>query len=387
MPVLPSLVASLTSDSSGGTVGPDVIVPGSQQVLPALFLLLAVVALAAVVGVAVRRRVRSRRDLPRKRPVGLAAAAAVVVVACIGAWATRPPPFFVPRFGPLPQLMPDDNVFRRSATDLPVAADSATWIAPIAELPLSPGFAGRVVDGVVWGVPYNFVDGDTPRHDVDIRIATDTSYPGPYPITDPAYIEAMPTYHFDMHYVGIDPDAAQVWELLSVRNWFGRWEADAGATYLTDSNDYPRGSSIAAGLPLLPGTVTYDEVAAGSVDHVALGVIERSALDRWVWPARNTDGRSSAADAVPQGAWMRLRSDADLSGLGPQARVVAEGLQRHGMIISDTGPGFTVRGAPDGRWDDDDLATLRQLTAGDFEVVDPSGVVVDADSLAVVPPR
>lgn len=368
-------------------MGPDVIVPGSQQVLPVLFLLLAVLALLVVVGLVVRRVLRARRQAPRRRPVGVVVCAAVVVVACLGAWATRPPPFFVPRFGELPPLMPEDNVFRRTATDLPVAAESDRWIAPIADLPLSPGFAGRVVDGVVWGVPYNFVDGDTPRHDVDIRIAADTSYPGPYPITDPAYIEAMPTYHFDMHYVGIDTDAAQVWELLSVRNWFGRWEADAGAWYRTDSNDYPQGSSIAAGLPLLPGTVTYDEVAAGSIDHVALGVIERSALDTWVWPARDTDGRSSAADAVPQGAWLRLRPDADLSGLGPQARIVAEGLQRHGMIISDTGPGFTVRGAPDGRWDDDDLATLRQLTVGDFEVVDPSSVVVAADSLAVTPPR
>ena len=83
---------------------------------------------------------------------------------------------------------------------------------------------------------------------------------------------------------------------------------------------------------------------------------------------------------------MRLRADADLSGLGPQAAVVATALQRYGMILSDTGPGFVVRGAPDQRWDDDDLASLRRLSASDFEVVDPSAIVVEGGSLAVTPP-
>ncbi|UDY37715.1 hypothetical protein [Dermatobacter hominis] len=381
-----SVAPVLGVEAPGGTVGPDVIVPGSQQVLPVLFLLVAVVAVLVVVGLLVRRRVRARRELPRRRPVGVAVAAVVALVAGCGAWATRPPPFFVPRFAALPTLMPPDNLFLRSVADLPVSSDSERWIASIEDLELSPSFSGEVVDGVVFGIPYNFVDDATPRRDVTIRLATEQSDPGPYPITDPAYIEAMPTYHFDMHYVGIDVATHDVWELLSVRSWFGRWEADAGARYRTDSNDYPRGWTIAAGLPLLPGTVTYDQVAAGSVDHVVLGALERSAADRWIWPARATDGRSTSPDAVPQGAWLRLRADADLSGLGPQARVIATGLQRYGMVLSDTGPGFGVRGTPDARWDQADIQSLRALSAADFEVVDPSGIVVSPDSLAVRPP-
>lgn len=378
--------AVLGVDAPGGTVGPDVILPGSQQVLPVLLLLLALIAAVVAVGLAIRRRVRRRRDLPRRAPIGLSIAVVVAVVSAGCAFATRPPPFFVPRFAPLPALVPPDSVFLRTADDLPVAATSQQWIASVASLELSPSFGGKVVDGIVWGIPYNFVDASTPRRDVDIKLRPDMSFPGPYPITDPAYIENMPTYSFDMHYIGVDPDAHEVWELLSLRSWFGRLEADSGAHYRTDSNDYPHGSSIAADMPLLPGTITYDEVAAGSVGHVTLGVIETSASGRWIWPARNSDGRSSAPDTIPQGAWMRLRSDADLSRLGPQARVIAQGLQRYGLILSDTGLGFGLRGTPDSRWNDSDISTLRTLSGADFEVVDPSGIVVDPTRLAVRPP-
>ncbi len=379
------LVRGFALDAPGGTVGPDTILPGSEQVLPALALLVALVAVVVAVVVLSVRFVRSRKGATLGRPVVASIAVVVAVLAAGCAWVMRPPAFFVPRFGPLPELLPADSVFRRTAADLPVSPDSERWIAEVADLPLRPGFSGRVVDGVVWGVPYNFVDAATPRRQVSIKGRPQDSFPGPYPITDPAYVENMPTYHFDMHYLGVDAASGEVWELLSLRSWFGRLEADSGAHYLLGSNDYPHGSSIAVDMPLLPGVITYDEVAAGSVDHVVLAGIERSA-PRWVWPARNSDGRSADPDAPPQGAWMRLRSDADVSKLGPQARVVAAGLQRYGLILSDTGGGFGLRGTPDGRWNDEDLATLSNLHAGDFEVVDPSGIVVDPSRLAVRPP-
>ena len=87
------------------------------------------------------------------------------------------------------------------------------------------------------------------------------------------------------------------------------------------------------------------------------------------------------------GAWLRLRADADLSGLGPQARVIAEGLQRHGLVLADTSnERFGLRGTADGRWDRVDLRTIGQLDAKDFEVVDQSGLMVAKDSMAARPP-
>ena len=365
--------------------GPDVVVPGSQQLLPALLVIVTLIALVVVATTLVVRRRRSRRGEPRRRPVVLATATVVALVAAGLAFANRPPPFFVPRFVALPRLLPPDAFFYRRADSLPVSPDSARWIRAQGAQVLGPNFSGRVVDGVVYGIPFNLVDRGTPTEDVSIRRGTATSYPGPYPISDPAYIQSMPTYGVDMHYVAIDEGRHLMWELGSARAWFGRWEADYGARWRLDSLDYGHGSTTGSGLPLMPGVISYDEVARGRIDHVVLAGSPVSAPGRWIWPARKTDGRSTDPDAPPQGAWFRLRADADLSKLGPQARVVAEGLQRYGAILSDTSPGFRVRGTPDARWDDADLRTLGTLSTDDFEVVDSSGVMVSPTSMAARP--
>ncbi len=153
-----------------------------------------------------------------------------------------------------------------------------------------------------------------------------------------------------------------------------------------DSNAYPEGSTIAAGMPLLPGTITFDEVESGSIDHLLLGASPITAAGEFVWPARGADGTSEDPWAPPMGSWLRLRSDVSLEGLGPQATVIAEAARRHGVLLSDTGPGFGLRGTPDARWDDADLATLSQLSMDDFEVVDPTSIISDPRSLAVEQP-
>ena len=63
-----------------------------------------------------------------------------------------------------------------------------------------------------------------------------------------------------------------------------------------------------------------------------------------------------------------------LAGLGPQARAVALALKRYGMILADNGSPWYVTGAPDRRWDDDDLHGLGRLTGRDFEAVDTTGL-------------
>lgn len=367
--------------------GPEVLVPGSDFLMMGLGRLLLLLGALALVVALVLRLVRRRRHPDRRRPpivVGLAAA--VTLLGLVLTVVTWPPRFFVPEFPALPQLLPDQALFYRPVTDLPVSPDSDRWIASQQSFPVRAAFSGQVEDGVVWGLPFNLVDDSTPRIDVELTQYPEASYPGPYPITDPAYIESMPTYHFDQHYLALDLERRQAWELIATRRWFGRWQAGAGETWSMDSLDYPDGSSIAAGLPLLPGSVTYTEVASGRIDHAILGVSWVTAKDQFVWPARGTDGRSTDPDAPPMGAWMRLKSDVDLSGLGPQAQIVARAAQQYGVILSDTGPEFSLRGTPDGRWDDEDLRTLRTLTTDSFEFVDTTGVMVSPDSMAANPP-
>ena len=380
-----------------GIVGPEVQLPGSDQFLlmmGRLLLLLGVLAWVVWLVVQLVRMLRRRAAVrrgdeppPRRRrrrvPITLGV---VTVVGLVTTVATLQPPFFVPEFPPLPQLLPDEALFYRPVTDLPVAADSERWIASQGGLAWGSGFSGEEYAGVAAGMPFNLADRSTPMVDVELTQYPDSSYPGPYPITDPAYIEMLPNYGFDQHYLVLDLEQRRAWELIAARRWFGRWQAGAGASWSMDSVDYPIGSTIAAGLPLLPGTITYDEVADGSIDHLLLGASPITATGRFVWPARGGDGVSTDPDAPPMGAWMRLRADADLSALGPQARVIAEAAQRYGVLLSDTGPGFGLRGTVDARWDNADLATLNELSTDDFEFLDVSSIIVSEDSMAARPP-
>ncbi|MFM7067874.1 MAG: hypothetical protein ACKOYM_00290 [Actinomycetes bacterium] len=369
----------------GPVRGPDTALPGSQHVAPLFFGLIALVALIAVAVTAVRWRRRLRKGVVA-RPVGLIVSGVIAAISLALLGVALPPKFFVPEFPALPRLFPEQAFFYRPITDLPVAAASDRWIASQRGASLSPAFSGEVVMGSVNGVPFNPVDASTERHQINFTQFPATSPREPVPIADPAYIETMPAYTYDQHYVGIDVAAGQMWELIAVRKWWSRWEADAGALWDLDSLDFAKGSTIASGMPLFPMVITYEEVAAGAVRHAALlgGPVSRS-FDP-IWPARSTDGQVAAPDALPQGGWLRLRADVDLSRLGPQARVIARGRQQYGMVMSDTGPIWGVRGTPDGRWDNDDLRTLRGLTANDFEVVDASGIAVAAGSMEARPP-
>ena len=149
----------------------------------------------------------------------------------------------------------------------------------------------------------------------------------------------------------------------------------------------PPGSTPAPGLPLLPGSVTVEEVAAGAVPHAVLFTSPVSRSLQHVWPARGTDGRDASPTAMPQGAWLRLKEGTDLSKLGPQAKVIAESLQLYGMVLSDTSGGnMALRGVPDARSDDPDLANLPNIPSPDFAVVATPGVKVADDPTEAVPP-
>ncbi len=367
-------------------IGPQVNLPGSQHLAPAVF---GLGTLVLVVLLGITLVVRHRRDRDGHRP--FPAVSVVVALAALGSLVMTavwwPPPFRSPEFPPVQRLFPEGAVFYRTAGDLPVSPDSDRWIAALGDEPLVAGFGGQPTAGVVFGIPFNPVDADTPRTDVRFRRRPETSYQGQYPIADPAYIESLPTYGFDQHYVALDTDSEQMWELIGTNVWFGRWEADSGALWDLTSLDYGRWSTMASGLPLLPGVLTYDEVAAGRVDHVVHAGSPLISSTRTIWPSLATDGLSDDPDAPPMGAWLRLRDDVDLSGFGPQARVIAEGLQRYGLLLSDTSSQrFGLRGTPDGRWDREDLRDIGTLTAADFDVVDQAGIMVAADSMAARPP-
>jgi len=289
-------------------------------------------------------------------------------------------------------LFPRDHAFHADVTHLPVARDSAAMIAAAGGTATSfwPGFSAGVWEGSRAGIPVNVIDpaATTPTDFAVASIYAAQSQPQGVPLPAAPRFEGWPGRAWDRHLLLVDPAACTSRELINVQlpgeNLFasGSWYADSVVSVNLSSNAALPAAVTASGLSLLSGMVRYDEVASGDVGH-AVAVALPMVRDTFVWPARHTDGRTSDPAAPPMGSWFRLRPDADLSGLGPQARVVARAMQLHGAVLVDTGPRLTMGGEPDVRWDDKDLKTLSTLDMGDLDVVDPAPMQVDPATLQI----
>jgi hypothetical protein len=224
-----------------------------------------------------------------------------------------------------------------------------------------------------YGIPFQVLDPAAPLRTVAFDVE-DESDPGPYPIPFAPLIEGGA----DHHLVTVDPVGCRLYELVDVRQTAsGAWRAGSGAIFDLSSNALrPEGwtSADAAGLPILPGLVRYDEVAAGEIAH-ALRFTAPRTRRAYVYPARHASSSSDSTSLPPMGLRLRLRAGADLSGLSPHARVIAVALQRYGMILADNGSPWYVSGMSDPRFDDDVLHELDRFTGADLEVVDTTGLV------------
>lgn len=366
-------------------VGPaSAPVPGSEQVLLFLGVATTFIGLVALLVYLVVRYIRGRsgRNAPRK--AWLAVPVVLVIVGAALAIANRPPKYFAPEFPPIPRVFSADAFYYQPADTLPVHPESGEMIAALGDLELHPSAGSEIRDARLPGRPFNLVSDSTKRYSVSFQFS-ENSYPGKYPITDPAYIESAPAYQMDNHYIGVDFENGEMYELGNASRWWGDWRAAAGTLWDLNSLEYPRGRTTGSGLPMLPGLFTYEEVAAGSVNHVISVSSPINQKSEFVWPARATDGTSTAVGAPPMGSWFRLGADTDLRELGPQARVIAQALMDHGMVIADTSGVLAINGTPDLRWDDSDLATLRTLSSDDFEVVDASRRMVSSNSMEMTP--
>jgi len=278
---------------------------------------------------------------------------------------------------------PADNHWHADVTGLPVHPQSAAYVNSIGSGDgVKADFGSGLWDGGPIGIPITYVEPGQPKVAVSFDYA-DESDPGPYPIPPDALVEGGPGSDGDRHVLVVDRGSCRLYEMWSSRpNGDGSWQAGSGAVYDLRSHALrPDGwtSADAAGLPVMPGLVRYEEVAAGRIDH-AIRVTVPSSQDAYVWPARHAASDSSDAALPPMGLRLRLRSDVDFSGLAPQARVVAEAMKTHGVIVADNGSAWYISGAPDDRWDNDALQTLGSLTGADFEAVDASSLVADPNS-------
>ena len=290
------------------------------------------------------------------------------------------------------RTLPADDIWNTPVSGLPVDARSEAYLEAIgASATVHPDFGSGVwppgSDSPI-GIPYVEIDAATPPVPIHFTAHGDESDPGPYPVPADAPIEGGAEASGDRHVIVVDRHRCRLYELFSAYpRPDGSWEAASGAVFELDSSALrPDGwtSADAAGLPIFPGLVTYDEVASGRISHALRFTAPRTA-DAHVWPARHHAGSGSITELPPMGQRFRLRSDFDTTGFAPDARVIAEAMKSYGIVLADNGSSWYLSGAPDPRWDNDVLRQLKAIRGSDFEAVDTSDLMVEPDSGTAAP--
>lgn len=281
-------------------------------------------------------------------------------------------------------VFPADNIWNVPVDTLPVDPNSSAYIATVgANVTLHPDFGSGLYQGAPMGIPYVVVPGSQAKLPVAFTYREE-SEAGPYPIPPDPPIEGGPDSKGDRHILMLDRDNCVLYELFAAYPPAGEqgWRAGSGAIFDLKSNALrPDGwtSADAAGLPILPGLVRYDEVAAGEIRH-AIRLTVPQTRRAYLWPARHFASRLTEAQYPPMGQRFRLRADFDLSGFSPETQVILRALKKYGMILADNGSAWFISGAPDERWSNDRLRELRKVRGADLEAVDTSSLMADRNS-------
>ena len=279
-------------------------------------------------------------------------------------------------------VLPADNIWNTPIDQLPVSPNSSTYVNTIgATTGVHADFGSGLWDGGPIGIPYITVPGTQTKYPASFTYA-DESDPGPYAVPLNAPIEGGTASTGDRHGISIDVDHCILYELYSAYPQSASWKAGSGAIFnlLSDSLRVATWTSAdAAGLPIFPGLVRYDEIAAGEIRH-ALRFTVPQTQKAYVWPARHYASSLTAAQYPPMGVRFRLRADFDISSFSPANQIILKALKKYGMMIADNGSSWFLSGAPDSRWNNDELHDLGRVHGSDFQVVDVSSLMVSPDS-------
>ncbi len=273
------------------------------------------------------------------------------------------------------QIFPKNNPWNEDISKLPVLPDSDKMIAGI-------GKDKKLAYNLDMG--FIIVPPDQPKIELKATEYPDESDKGPYPLPDGAPIEGWPLEggklediqrkgDGDRHVIVVDPVNRKLYEFYQGYRTDGGWQAACEATFDLSSNalrPMTWTSSDAAGLPVFPATVRYDEVERGMVEH-ALRFTVRKTRREFIYPATHFASSSKDPLLPAMGQRFRLKADADLSGLPKHALAIAKGLQKYGMFVADNGGDWRISVAPDDRIKG--LDALRRFKGSDFEVVQTTG--------------
>jgi hypothetical protein len=273
------------------------------------------------------------------------------------------------------QVFPPDNPWNEDISKRPVHRNSRNLIASV---------------GAQKSLAYNMdmafilVPPDQKRVPVPITQYPEESDPGPYPIPDNAPIENWPLSgqsleviqregEGDRHVLVVDPINRKLFEFYTGRKTGNGWTAAQASIFDLKSNELrPDGwtSTDAAGLPIFPSVVRFDEVERGMVEH-AIRFTIRNSRRAYVYPATHFASSKTNVNLPRMGERFRLRSDFDISSFSPHTQAVLKGLKKYGMFVADNGGDWRISVAPDSRIKG--LDELRRVRGEDFEVIQPTG--------------
>ncbi len=279
---------------------------------------------------------------------------------------------------------PANNAWNQDISGAVVDPHSGSYINFIgATVPLHADFGSGQYQGSYLGIPYSVVEASQSPVNILFNAYGDESDPGPMPIPANANIEGYPNPGTgDRHVLVLDNKNCWLYELYgSSVNTNGTWNAGSAAVW--DLQNYTQRplawtSADAAGLPIFPGLIRYDEAASGQIAHAIRFTLPHSAA-AFVQPATHWASNSSAQFAAPMGMRVRLKASFDISSFSATNQVILKALKQYGMIMADNGSTMYIGGAPDNRWDNNDLHNLATLTASDFEVITLGTVYTSAN--------
>lgn len=274
-------------------------------------------------------------------------------------------------------IFPANNPWNADIISAETDPYSDQIIAGIGSASVKADFGRGLWENAPIGIPFVVVCGNQAKTDVIFRGNDyddnygDESDQGAYAIPLDAPIEG--DGGGDSHVIAVDEESGILYELYNASVNGDHWEASSGAIFDLRKNEYRTEgwtSADAAGLPIFPGLVRYEEVLKGEIDHAIRFTLNKSLVKpAYIFPASHKVNSTGGTYSLPFGARLRLKSNFDISGFSATNKVILQAMKRYGIILADIGSNLYISGAPDERWNNDDLHKLGEVGAENFEVI------------------
>ena len=280
------------------------------------------------------------------------------------------PPASLPATAP---SQPNESAWNQNISKAPVDPNSSAYIAYIDTHGgdhLHPDFGSPRA----YGFPYAVVGAHQRKLPIHYTAYGSENDRGPFPIPTDAPVEGGQRSEGDRHVLVVDRSSCKLYELYRAFFVAGKrphWNADSGASWnLRSTARRPDSwtSADAAGLPIFPGLVRYEEAVSGSIDH-AMRVTFESTRNAWVHPGSHCAGDTSNPDAPSMGLRLRLQPKYNLSDFSGAAKTIAIALKQYGLVVADNGSNWYFSGTSDTRWNNENLDQLKRIPGSAFEVV------------------